>query len=195
MYLRRHMDSQGFVSLEFIAAFNRIKHLSTDIELIKLVCQQSGVIEYRTSEDGLDRLRRKEGWDKWVLNMAERDKSAQNDGPKELHRPPVPHPSSFDQAIPPPPQWPVMSPGMPTSAYGNEAMYAMTNGYHAVAPESGVAESEHKLNGATDEGSNDAPIVNGHTAQTSTTVSKNFLPIATLLDGFLRLKNRLLTNC
>jgi hypothetical protein len=57
MFLRRRMDSQGFVSLEFIAGFNRIKHLSTDLELIKLVCQQSSVVQYRTGEDGQDRLR------------------------------------------------------------------------------------------------------------------------------------------
>jgi la-related protein 1 len=29
--------------------------------------------------------------------MAERDPSAQNDGPEELHNPPVPHPTGFEQ--------------------------------------------------------------------------------------------------
>lgn len=87
MYLRRHMDSQGFVSLEFIAAFNRIKNLTTDIELLKLVCQQSSHVQYRTGEDGRDRLRRREGWEQWVLTMTDRDESAQNEGPKELHNP------------------------------------------------------------------------------------------------------------
>lgn len=96
MYLRRHMDSQGFVSLEFIAGFNRIKSLSSDLELVKLVCQQSSTIEYRTSEHGQDRLRRREGWEQWVLNMDERDESARNEGPKELHQPPVPQPMGFE---------------------------------------------------------------------------------------------------
>jgi hypothetical protein len=45
------MDSQGFVALEFIAGFKRMKQLSTDLELIKLVCQQSNVVQYRTGED------------------------------------------------------------------------------------------------------------------------------------------------
>jgi la-related protein 1 len=100
MYLRRKMDSQGFVTLEFIAGFNRIKQLSTDLELIKLVCQQSSVVQYRTGEDGQDRLRRREGWEQWVLNMADRDAAAQNEGPKELHQPPVPRPNGFDQSNP-----------------------------------------------------------------------------------------------
>ena len=59
MYLRRRMDSQGFVPLDFIAAFNRIKSLTTDLELLKLVCQQSGHVQYRTGEDGQHRLRRR----------------------------------------------------------------------------------------------------------------------------------------
>ncbi|CBX92375.1 hypothetical protein LEMA_P050810.1 [Plenodomus lingam JN3] len=100
MYLRRHMDSQGFVSLEFIAGFNRIKTLSSDLELIKLVCQQSADIEYRTSEHGQDRLRRRDGWAQWVLKMDERDESARNEGPKELHQPPVPRPAGFEQPAP-----------------------------------------------------------------------------------------------
>ena len=172
MYLRRHMDSQGFVSLEFIAGFNRIKHLSTDVELIKLVCQQSNVIEYRTSEDGLDRLRRREGWEQWVLNMADRDQTAQNDGPKELHRPPVPHPTGFDQSIPP--QWPIMSPGMPAGAYGNDGSYATTNGYHGVVQDSVLAEPEFAPNRAADETQTGVAVVNGQPTSTPTAVSQAF---------------------
>jgi la-related protein 1 len=116
MYLRRHMDSQGFVSLDFIAAFNRIKNLTTDVELLKLVCQQSTHVQYRTGEDGRDRLRRREGWEQWVLSMADRDESAQNEGPKELHNPPVPNPAGFDQLNPP--QYPTMHTG-----YDNDVSY------------------------------------------------------------------------
>jgi la-related protein 1 len=126
MYLRRKMDSQGFVTLEFIAGFNRIKQLSTDIELIKLVCQQSGVVQYRTGEDGQDRLRRRDGWEQWVLNMADRDPAAQNDGPKELHQPPVPQPTGFDQSNPT--QWP-MSAVEATGPYENNASFPQMNGH------------------------------------------------------------------
>ena len=102
------MDSQGFVALEFIAGFNRIKNLSPDIDVIRLVCQQSASIEYRTTENGQDRLRRKDNWAQWVLDMAERDPSAQNEGPKELNKPQVSHPAGFDPSKPP--QWSGMPP-------------------------------------------------------------------------------------
>lgn len=84
------MDSQGYVFLKVIADFNRIKQLTQDMELIKYVCYQSRTIEYRVGADGKDRLRRRDGWDQWVLAVLERDSSAQNDGPSELHYPPVP---------------------------------------------------------------------------------------------------------
>jgi la-related protein 1 len=93
------MDSQGYVFLSFIAEFNRVKQLTTDMELIKLVCYQSQLIEYLIGEDGKDRLRPRERWDQWVLNKSERDVSAQNDGPEELHHPPVPHPTAFDPSL------------------------------------------------------------------------------------------------
>jgi len=163
MYLRRHMDSQGFVSLEFIAGFNRIKTLSTDLELIKLVCQQSSVIEYRTSEVGHDRLRRREGWAQWVLNMADREESARNEGPKELHHPPMPQPAGFDQSSPP--QWSVMSPGMP---YGNDGTHAQMNG-HQGAPQDAAPTSVDQLpNGTVTEETNGTIIPSGQPIESST---------------------------
>lgn len=166
MYLRRHMDSQGFVSLEFIAAFNRIKHLSTDLELIKLVCQQSSVIEYRTSEDGLDRLRRRDAWEQWVLNMAERDETAQNEGPKELHRPPVPHPAGFDPSNPP--QWPAMSTGITPGTYGNDGSYPLMNGYHTIHQDAALAASEGLPNGTAQEGTDGNGVSDSHSTESTT---------------------------
>jgi la-related protein 1 len=83
MYLRKHMDTQGFVFLSVIAGFKRVKQLTTDVELIKLVCFQSQNIDFRIGQDGKDRVRCKEGWNKWVLPLADRDASAQNEGPDE----------------------------------------------------------------------------------------------------------------
>ena len=84
------MDSKGFILLNFIADFKRLKTMTTDLELIKFVCQQSSNIEHRLGPDGQDRLRVRVGWEKWTLPMAERDQSAQNDGPEVLHTPPAP---------------------------------------------------------------------------------------------------------
>lgn len=163
MYLRKHMDSQGFVSLEFIAAFNRIKILSTDIDLIKLVCQQSAMVEYRTGEDGKDRLRRRENWEQWVLTMADRHESAQNDGPKELHHPPMPHVNGFDQANPH--QWP-MSAVEPM--YGNGVPYPMMNGYGHGAVQDVGYPAEGLPNGTAPTESKDSAVPNGEPVEAST---------------------------
>jgi la-related protein 1 len=162
MYLRRKMDSQGFVSLEFIAGFNRIKHLSTDLELIKLVCQQSKVVQYRTGEDGQDRLRRREGWEQWVLTMADRDPVAQNDGPKELHQPPVPQPAGFDQSGAP--QWP-MSAVEPMGPIVSNASISPMNGYGHGSDQDKEIMNNSTTNGSVSKESNGVP--NGHPVETS----------------------------
>jgi la-related protein 1 len=97
MYLRKHMDSQGFVTLAIIADFNRIKALTQDIDLLKFICQQSHNIEWRLGADGKDRLRKREGWEKWVLEMSQRDPGAQNDGPGEHQYQNLPQPHVFEQ--------------------------------------------------------------------------------------------------
>ncbi|KAK0115152.1 hypothetical protein ONS96_013618 [Cadophora gregata f. sp. sojae] len=81
VFLRKHMDSQGFVFLAFIAGFKRIQALTQEFELLRFACQESEIIELVRGDDGLDRLRRKEGWEKWVLAMEERDESVRNAGP------------------------------------------------------------------------------------------------------------------
>lgn len=86
MFLRRHMDSQGFVFLSVLAKFNRIKQLTQETELIRYVCLNSPNIEFRMGTDGVDRLRKREGWQQWVLNKEERDPSAQNDGPSQEYQ-------------------------------------------------------------------------------------------------------------
>lgn len=86
MFLRRHMDSQGFVFLGVLAKFNRIKQLTQETELIRYVCLNSPNIEFRMGTDGIDRLRKREGWQQWVLNKEDRDPSAQNEGPSYEHQ-------------------------------------------------------------------------------------------------------------
>ena len=80
------MDSKGFVYLSTIANFKRIQSLTQDFELLRFACQESEVIDIVIGEDGIDRLRRLDGWDKWVLPMEERDEIARNDGPERYYR-------------------------------------------------------------------------------------------------------------
>ena len=81
MFLRQNMDSQGYVLLSVIAGFKRIKALTEDMDMLRHVCGQLKSIEFRPGEDGVDRLRRKEGWEQWIRPMSERVASARNDGP------------------------------------------------------------------------------------------------------------------
>jgi la-related protein 1 len=81
MFLRRHMDSQGFVLLTFIASFKRIKNLNEDFEFLRQCCRQLRNVEYHFGEDGYDRLRPRDTWEQWVLPVDQRDQSAQNEGP------------------------------------------------------------------------------------------------------------------
>jgi la-related protein 1 len=88
VFLRKHMDSQGFVFLNFIASFKRIQALTQDFELLYYACLESDIIEQIRGDDGIDRMRRKDGWEKWVLPIEERDESARNAGPSTHWRPP-----------------------------------------------------------------------------------------------------------
>ncbi|KAI9738574.1 MAG: hypothetical protein M1834_008078 [Cirrosporium novae-zelandiae] len=86
-FLRKHMDSQGFVFMSVIANFNRMILLTRDEEVIKRAALQSKEAEIVVgSEDGIFRLRRRHDWKIWVLDMKERHPSAQNAGPAKIHR-------------------------------------------------------------------------------------------------------------
>ncbi|KAI3285971.1 hypothetical protein DTO002I6_8452 [Penicillium roqueforti] len=80
MFLRKQMDSQGFVSLNVLASFKRVKSLTEDFELIRHVSRQLRNVECQTGEDGVDRLRPRDKWQQWVLPVDQREPAAQNEG-------------------------------------------------------------------------------------------------------------------
>ncbi|KAI8097489.1 uncharacterized protein BX664DRAFT_276251 [Halteromyces radiatus] len=63
IYLRTQMDKNGFIDLAFLANFNRVKGLSTDLSLIRDALTQSQVVEV-TSDN---KIRKREGWEMWIL--------------------------------------------------------------------------------------------------------------------------------
>ncbi|KAH9835083.1 la-related protein 1-like [Teratosphaeria destructans] len=146
MFLRKHMDSQGFVFLDFIAGFNRIKGLTQDRDLLRVVCINNSNIEIRRGEDGKERLRKKEGWEQFLLPMDQRDPSAQNEGPKQLERPEGLAMYTAGQqlrgSLPP------GAPGMPRfDRRSYDGGYPAMNGYtpsftgYAAGPESGFGDA------------------------------------------------------
>ncbi|KAJ5428970.1 hypothetical protein N7445_010424 [Penicillium cf. griseofulvum] len=95
MFLRRRMDSQGFVPLGVIASFKRVKSLTEDFELLRHISRQLRTVEYQTGKDGVDRLRPRERWAQWILPYDQREPSAQHEGAA-----PAAHPSKNDENIP-----------------------------------------------------------------------------------------------
>ena len=144
LFFRKHMDSQGYVFLSFVADFKRLKAMTTDYELIKFVCLQSSTIELRTGEDGLDRLRKVGDYERWVLPMAERDPSAQNNGPTKVERPSAPQLQMLEQPFAHGPQ----SAGAYDQRFteGPYAMSGMTPAFYPNGTESGYGEitEEHR---------------------------------------------------
>jgi la-related protein 1 len=67
VFLRKYMDNKGFVLLSVVAAFKSIQQLTQDMGVIRSVCKESSVIEIKTGPGGVDRIRCKENWKRWVL--------------------------------------------------------------------------------------------------------------------------------
>jgi la-related protein 1 len=165
VYLRKHMDSQGFVFLNFIAGFKRIQSLTQEFETLRFACQESEIIDFVRGDDGFDRLRRKEGWEKWVLAMEERDESVRNAGPAYIQRPQlIQRPQQMSTFIPSHQSMspPAFSPNGTESSFrpfGNGAPVAPISngngaGYHPETPLSAAvpdfAPGLLPLNGAPD---------------------------------------------
>lgn len=128
MFLRKHMDSQGFVFLSVLANFNRIKLLTQEVELIRYVCLNSPNIEFRQGSDGVDRLRKREGWQQWILNKEDRDPSAQNDGSVQMQQPRTPHSQMFEIPQSSDDRLGVSTQFSPTSHVMDESLYPLANG-------------------------------------------------------------------
>ncbi|GAO51088.1 hypothetical protein G7K_5200-t1 [Saitoella complicata NRRL Y-17804] len=69
LFLRRHMDGEGWVAVAFLANFNRVKQLTLDEKVVREACRGSQIVE--VSQDG-EKARKREGWEMWVVPEAER---------------------------------------------------------------------------------------------------------------------------
>ncbi|KAI4870463.1 hypothetical protein F4820DRAFT_443183 [Hypoxylon rubiginosum] len=84
-YLRQHMDSQGFVPLAVITAFKRMQNIAQDYQVVRVACEHSPHVQLVVTETGEDKVRRRDKWEPWVLDMHLRHPTAQNDGPTAWH--------------------------------------------------------------------------------------------------------------
>ncbi|XP_062513865.1 la-related protein 1-like isoform X2 [Corticium candelabrum] len=62
IFLRRQMDSEGFIPLHLVAGFYRVQSLCQDYDLIREAMSESDMVELVD-----EKLRRREGWDIWPI--------------------------------------------------------------------------------------------------------------------------------
>ncbi|ROT37008.1 hypothetical protein SODALDRAFT_280824 [Sodiomyces alkalinus F11] len=85
-HLRRHMDSQGFVFLSIIHGFARVKQLSGDnYTFLRASVADSTQLDFVAGKDGIDRIRSRHHWQKFVLPMDQRVEAAQTAGPEYFY--------------------------------------------------------------------------------------------------------------
>ncbi|KAI4600214.1 hypothetical protein KJ359_001319 [Pestalotiopsis sp. 9143b] len=87
-YLRRCMDSQGYVYLDVIMNFQRIQSLSTDPNMVRFACLECPEVELVTGmEDSRDRIRRVKQWNQFVYPTGQRNDGVQHDeGPTNVYK-------------------------------------------------------------------------------------------------------------
>lgn len=82
-YLRSHMDSQGWIFLDVIAGFRKVKEMTKDNKnIVREACIQSPDVEFRGYHpDGRERLRSARNPMEWTLKYEDRDESCRHEGP------------------------------------------------------------------------------------------------------------------
>ncbi|OTB03061.1 hypothetical protein M426DRAFT_24088 [Hypoxylon sp. CI-4A] len=142
-YLRKFMDSQGFVPLRVVAQFKRMQEIASDYQLIRIACDNSSLIEFVITEDEQDMVRRGDGWGHWTLPMPDRHQTARNEGPTN-YRPSNLQMAYYPQAHPyggeaPPMFQAGMDPYYTHYANGNNLVSPTSNG---VSGQSRASESQ-----------------------------------------------------
>lgn len=83
MFLRKKMDSQGFVFFELIAGFKRLQEFSGgDVNMVRVACETSEHLDFVLGDDNVERLRLRDGWHNFILPVEQRDEEARSPGPQ-----------------------------------------------------------------------------------------------------------------
>lgn len=131
LFLREHMDTQGFVPLEVISEFSRVKAISQqNLQYVREACMDSEDVEFVLGDGKTELLRRREGWEMYVLPEANRREQARNPGPssfqpKSRHSMQMQHAPGYHQQG----SMPFAYPAMSSPAYGGPFPGDMYPGY------------------------------------------------------------------
>ena len=83
MFLRKKMDSQGFVPIQSLVQFQRLKEISNDVPTVLNALLNSPELEVLFNSDRGPLVRARHDPMKWVYPPHEREESAQNPGPAD----------------------------------------------------------------------------------------------------------------
>ncbi|XP_064404181.1 la-related protein 1B-like isoform X2 [Halichondria panicea] len=104
-FLRRQMDEGGYVSLDVVGRFNRVRALTQDVPLIKESLDGSEIVELAPSGD---KLRQKVGWQRWIFTGGANEQSDGPASPSGMYYPQEgyadPEMMSEDQLVPQEPE-------------------------------------------------------------------------------------------
>ncbi|KAK7262989.1 hypothetical protein RJT34_30572 [Clitoria ternatea] len=67
IYLRKNMDDQGWVPINLIAGFKKVKHLTDNIQIVLHAVRTSSVVEVQG-----DKIRRRTDWRRWIMPSIQR---------------------------------------------------------------------------------------------------------------------------
>jgi hypothetical protein len=81
IFLRRQMNTHGFVPLPVFLNFPRVRAMGVDPVTARMVCQQSPQIELLFDPEGKEYVRKALHWEQWVLPQEQRLAYAKGDGP------------------------------------------------------------------------------------------------------------------
>ncbi|KAI5780500.1 hypothetical protein EDC01DRAFT_633366 [Geopyxis carbonaria] len=98
IYLRKHMDADGYVRLSFLIGFNRVQMHTKDIGVLRDACLQSQEVQLVAGMDDFY-VRKRDGWENWVLKEDERDPSTRRD---QINWPVNPHQRMAPNSTTPP---------------------------------------------------------------------------------------------
>lgn len=149
LWLRKHMDGAGFVRLDFIAQFHRVKKLTEDINLLRMACLCSPNVLLVWDEHGIERLRAGlPNFEQFILPEAERADDYKNNGPER----PTPHSWQAWSGVDTQTGVPQPYPGIPFQqypAYPQEQMFQhqFSNGGHYDYPVNGGHMNGGQVNG------------------------------------------------
>ncbi|KAI7883759.1 hypothetical protein K492DRAFT_159008 [Lichtheimia hyalospora FSU 10163] len=96
MFLRSQMDPEGFVRIQLIADFNRVKALANDVNLVREAMEESKILQVKG-----DKVRKIEGWQTWVLPGAQKSAADVVKETPASSSSTAPHPTLASLARPP----------------------------------------------------------------------------------------------